>query len=321
MGWLPLRRAIADYLNAARGIAVTETQIAVTSGLAESVEIVVRARLSRGDTIAVEEPGYPLMVRALSGAGLVVKRVAVDEAGFDAGRIGRGVRAAVVTPSRHFPLGAVMPLARRLKLLEWSRSTGGILVEDDYDAEYRYQGAPLPALMSLEGEGRIFYLGSFSKVLSSTIRLGYLVAPGAAARGLRSAMEDIGGRASLVPQPALAAFMASGAFASHIRRMRRLYAARQAALVEAAGRHLAPWLLVAPEPAGMHLVAGQTPALARRMDDREASLRALRHGVHAPALSEYYGGTPRRQGLLLGYAGFTEAEIETAVRALARALQ
>lgn len=319
MGWWPLRQAIAEHLAAARGIGCTPHQVAVTSGIAESIDLIAGALLPRGSRVLVEDPGYPLLRRAFSRAGMKVEAVPVDGSGFDPR--GMDAAAAAVTPSRQFPLGVIMPLARRLQLIEWARLQGAIVIEDDYDSEYRYRGRPLPALMTLDPGGSVVYLGSFSKVLSSSLRLAYAVVPEDRADVLKAALAEAGPRASLVPQPALAAFMASGRFAAHIRRMRRLYAKRQAALIAAAEAHLAPHLRLVAEEAGMHLVADLSPALADRMDDVEASARAAGAGFSAPDLSRYYAGTPPRRGLLMGFAGFDEATIGRATRELARAFE
>ncbi len=319
MGWPPLREAIAEHLRAARGIACRARQIAITSGMAESVGLIASAFLPRASRVLVEDPGYMLLRRALTSAGVQVEAVAVDQSGFDPRDI--DAAAAAVTPSRHYPLGAVMPLARRLQLLEWARAQGAIIVEDDYDSEYRYRGRPLPALMALDAQGCVVYLGSFSKVLSSSLRLGYVVVPESRADAMRRALAEAGSRASLVPQPALAAFMESGRFAAHIRRMRRLYAKRQAALLGAAEAHLTPHLALSAQDSGMHLIADLTPETLRRMDDVEASARAAQAGIVAPSLSRYYTDAPARQGLILGYAGFEEDAIERAAAKLARVFE
>jgi GntR family transcriptional regulator/MocR family aminotransferase len=316
MGWPPLRAMIADYLGAARGIACSPGQIAITSGLAESIDLIVRAFLPPCARVLVEDPGYPLLRRAFASVGHRVDALPVDQSGFNPAD--ETAAAAALTPSRQYPLGTTMPLPRRLQLLEWARALNAILIEDDYDSEYRYRGRPLPALMSLDQQGCVVYLGSFSKVLSSSLRLGYAVVAEERAARIRTALAEAGPKASLVPQPALAEFMASGQFAAHVRRMRRVYAKRQEALLAAAEAHLAPHLELTSEAAGMHLLARLAPRL--RMDDIEASERALAAGVFAPALSRYYVGVPRQRGLLLGYAGFGEAVIESAARKLAASL-
>ncbi len=324
LGWAPLRRAIAGHLNQWRGITCSPHQVIITSGAAEALDLLARAVLKAGDPVYIEEPGYRILRRALALAGLHPVPVPVDDSGFDvaAGETAEpDARAAVVTPSRQYPLGMTMPLARRLELIGWARRTGGLIVEDDYDSEYRYQGQPLPAMMSLEGAGdRVIYLGSFSKVMWPSLRIGFMAVP----RGLVEAIGDVlaasAPRASLVAQPALARFMADGSFAAHIRRMRRVYARRQTALLRAIDRHLAALLFADPAPAGMHLIARFTPELAARMSDAEASARAEAAGITAVALSSFFAGAAPEQGLVLGYAGFDEAAIDVAAKRMAEVL-
>jgi GntR family transcriptional regulator / MocR family aminotransferase len=315
-GWLPLRRAIGEHLSVARGLDADPNHIVITSGVAEAISVVAAALFSPGDRIAVEEPGYPLLRRALTISGLDPLPVAVDESGFDPARIGRRVAAVAVTPSRHYPLGMTMPLPRRLQLLAWAEA-GGYVLEDDYDSEFRYRGRPLPALMSLDRAGRTLYIGSFSKVISPSIRLGYIVVPPPLEPLIAQALKEQGPKASLMPQPVLAEFMSSGIFAAHVRRMRRLYAKRQSFLLAAAERHLSGLVRIAPEPAGMHVIAD---LLDPSLTDIVASESAAAAGLVAPALSSFATTPQRRQGLVLGYAAFPEPELERAVRLLAQAL-
>ncbi len=178
-GWRPLRDAIARHLAEWRDMDCDTDQIVITSGTADALDIVGRCVFARGDTILVEEPGYAPMRFGLAKNGLGVSSVRVDDEGFDLEAAGPRVKArgAVLTPSRQFPLGATLTLSRRLRLLDWVARTGGYLIEDDFDSEYRYRGAPLPALMSLDRHERVIYLGSFSKILSPTLRIGFMVLP------------------------------------------------------------------------------------------------------------------------------------------------
>jgi len=305
-GGLPaLRRAIADHMRAMRGIDCSPNQVIVTAGAGDAIALLAAALPAAGGRIWVEDPGYMTLRRAFAAAGTNVRPVAVDGEGFDAATAARaapGARVAVVTPSRQFPLGTTMSLRRRLALLAWARETDGWIVEDDYDSEYRYAGRPLAALMGLDDAGRVIYVGSFSKVMFRALRLGYIIAPPALAPRLLAARRQLGPLASIVAQPALAAFIDSGRFAAHIRRMRRLYATRQRALLSIVGEELDGLLEAAPQDGGMHLVAFSTPALARRLDDVKASNRAAAAGIVAPPLSRHYTLGPGRQGLLLGFA-------------------
>lgn len=323
LGHLPLRQAIAGHLAEWRGLAAGPEAIVITSGAAESIALLAQALLRPGAQVVVEDPGYLPLRAALSRAGLAVRPVRVDAEGLDPRKLGarRGVRAVLVTPSRQFPLGHAMPVARRLALLAWAAREGALVIEDDFDSEYRFRGAPLPALAGLDGAGRTAYLGSFSKVFSGTLRIGWVVLPAAAVAPVRALLAQGGTQASLVPQPALADFIATGRLARHIRRTRRLYAARQAALLEQAAESLAGLLEILPDPSGMHLVAQLAPALARRMDDAEAARRAAAAGIVAQPVSAYASLRPAPQGLLLGFAGFPPAELRQAVRDLAHALR
>ncbi len=321
-GWLSLREAIARHLKEWRGIVCHAGRIIITSGTVDATELIARCAFKPGDTVYIEEPGYPTLRRALLNHGITTAPVLVDVDGFDPARAFRGgaARGAFVTPSRQFPLGATLPLARRLELLEWVAAARGYIVEDDFDSEYRYQGSPLPALMSLDGNGRTIYIGSFSKVLSPALRLGFVVVPERLIETVRQHLRQRGSAASLVAQPVLAEFIAEGSYAIHIRRTRRIYAHRMAALVAQAHR-LEGLLEVAPTSAGMHVVADLAPRLGRRMSDREAVARAGSAGVTTSALSGYCALRPRRRALLLGFAGFAEQSIERAIGRLADALR
>src|SRR5690606_6025687 len=198
------------------------------------------------------------------------------------------------------------------ELLAWARQAGAWVIEDDYDSEFRYAGRPLAAMQGLDRDGRVIYVGSFSKVLFPSLRLGYLVAPPALLDAFLAARSVLDSRAPMTAQPALADFIAEGHFAAHLRRMRRLYAARQQALLDAAARHLTGLLTLAPDEAGMHLVAGLAPTLALRMDDTAAARRAAAAGISVAPLSAFHlgrpgSGPPGRQGLMLGYAAVPEA--------------
>lgn len=317
LGWPPLRAAIAAHLSAWRGIACAAGQVVITSGAAETFELLARAAFRPGDAVLTEEPGYAPMLAALARAGLRARPMPVDADGAllpgDS-----AARGAIVTPSRHHPLGVTLPLPRRLALLDWARGGAAWVIEDDYDSEFRYTGAPLPALASLD-PGRTIYVGSFSKLLSPTLRLGYAVLPASLLGPVRAALAETGPRASLVPQPALARFMDSGEFATHLRRMRRVYGQRQDVLRAAIARHLPDHLTAPPDASGMHLVCGLGPALHGRRDT-EIAARADKAGVNLRPLSTYWPGGGGPQGLVLGYAGFDANDLEDAVARLAHAL-
>jgi len=320
-GWRPLRAAIAAHLHEWRGISSSEQQIVITSGTADAIELISRVAFAPRSDVYVEEPGYPMLRFNLASLGLTPVPVPVDEDGFDIGRAAAmgPASGAIVTPSRQFPLGGTLPVGRRLELLDWASRRDAFVVEDDFDSEYRYQGSPLPALTSLDRNGRTIYVGSFSKVLSSSLRLGFVVLPASLVKAARRHLGRRGTLASHVAQPALAELIAEGAYATHIRRTRRIYARRMAALIDSA-EHLSGIATLSPTVAGMHIVADLDPALSRRMSDRQAAERLMSDGIMAAPLSDYYAGPALRQGLLLGFAGFEEEPIRAAVRRMSRAL-
>ncbi len=337
-GYWPLRAAIAVYLRGVRSVAATPEQVFITAGAQPALDLVARVLLKPGDRVWIEEPGYPGLRGPLTAAGARLVPVPLDGEGLSvaAGRARADDAAlAVVAPSHQYPLGTTMSLARRLELLAWARARGAWLVEDDYDSEYRYAGRPLAALQGLDAEragpveyGRVFYIGTFSKVLFPAIRLGYLVVPPDLVDAVARARAAIDAYPSAIVQPVLAGFMDEGHFAAHVRRMRTVYARRREALLAAGDRHLARLLDLAPGEGGLHLVGHLAAALAGRMTDREAAARAAAAGLAPRALGRFflappeasYPDSPPPAGLLLGFAALPDDRIEAAVERLAAAL-
>jgi len=317
-----LRKAIADYLRQARGLRCTEEQVLVLSGIRQAVDLTCRLLLDPGDAVWLENPCYPGLRAAIAASAVRIVDVPVDAEGLIVERgLARApqARLACVTPSHQYPLGVVLSLQRRLQLLAWARESKGWILEDDYDSEFRYEGRPLATLQSLDGEGRVIYVGSLSKVLFPSLRIAYLVAPPALVDAFRRARAAIDEHPPMTPQPALAAFFAEGHLPAHIRRQRKRYAERQARLLDLARRHLAGRLELAADPAGLHLVARPVGALAR-VPDTEISRRLGAAGIVAPALSSYYVGKRLQSGLLLGYAAVPDALVEPALRRMAEVL-
>jgi GntR family transcriptional regulator/MocR family aminotransferase len=321
-GYLPLRQAIADYLRLMRGVRCEAEQVIIVSGARHGLDLAARLLLSPGDAVWLEDPGYPGLRGPLLSAGGQLVPLPVDDEGIDVSMAPRGSRPrlVVVSPSHHYPLGITMSLARRLQLLERARQADAWVIEDDYDSEWRYRGRPLAALQGLDGDGRVIYIGSFSKVLFAGLRIGYLVVPPQMLDTFLSARIALDDQPSLIAQPALAAFLAEGHFAASLRRQRRIYRARQELALAASERYLSGLLHVPPDPGGLHLVGFSSPELVRRMDDLAASRRAAAAGITVPALSNYWMARPARQGLLLGYASMPDATIEPAITRLAEAL-
>ena len=323
-GYPPLKAAIAAYLGAMRGVRCDPGQIIVVSGAQQAINLAAQVLLDHGDQALVEEPGYGGIRGALTAAGLRMALVPVDAEGMDiaAGEARAPLaRLACVAPSHQHPLGVVMSLRRRLALIEWARRRQAWILEDDYDSEYRYAGRPLAALQGLDPTGRVIYVGSFSKVLFPTLRLGYLVVPPDLVEHFVRARRVLDDHAAMLAQPVLARFIEDGHFAAHVRRMRRLYAGRQEALLDTAKRHLAGLLEIDADEAGMHLIAWPSGALAGAMDDQSITQAAAKAGVTTLALSTTYAGKPVRQGLMLGYAAHDEDAIAIAGRRLGEVMR
>jgi GntR family transcriptional regulator / MocR family aminotransferase len=319
-GYRPLREAIAAYVGAARAVRCVPEQVIVVAGSQQGLNLAANLLIDPGDAAWIEDPGYRGAYGALAGAGARLVPVPVDAEGLDvtagAARC-PDARMIYVSPSHQFPLGITMSLARRLALLEWAAQHNAWVLEDDYDSEYRYAGRPLASLQGLDQRQRVIYIGTFSKVLFAGLRLGYLVVPPDLVDAFTAARALADRHSPLPDQATLADFIAEGHFTRHIRRMRMLYAERQAVLVAEAQRELRGLLDVMPAEAGMHLV-GTLPA---GVDDIAASKRAAAFGVEVPALSNYNIESRSHVGLTLGYACVDEHQIRDGVRQLTRALR
>jgi GntR family transcriptional regulator / MocR family aminotransferase len=318
-GFRPLRETLAAYIGAARGVRCTAEQLIVVAGSQQALDLTARVLLDTGDPVWIEDPGYVGARGALQSAGARLVPVPVDAEGLD---VAAGVgccpqaRLAYVTPSHQYPLGVTMSLPRRLALLEWARRAGAWVVEDDYDSEYRYASRPLPSLQGLDDDGCTIYIGTLSKVLAPTLRLGYLVVPPGLADTFANARALADRHGQTVEQAALAEFIADGQLARHIRRMRVAYQERRDALLGAAQQQLAGLLEVEPADAGMHLIGW----LPEGSDDVAVARIAARYGVDAPPLSAF-ALEPCRPGLLLGYAAYPPEAILKGVATLAQALR
>jgi len=318
-GYFPLRVALARHLHEWRGMAVDAGQILITGGSTDAFSLLRAAIFEPGDKIWMEEPGYSPARNILGGQGIDVVSVPVDDNGLDvaAGRqSAMQARAAFVTPARHHPTGVTMPLARRLDLIAWARESDAFIIEDDYDSEHRYIGQPLPALMSLDRD-RILYIGSFSKVFSPVLRLGFLIVPLHLTEKYRTLRRELLPPPSMLAQPALAQFIETGAFAQHIRRMRRLYAARRNKLIAALSPGEPSLFSIEAPPAGLTLLL----ALSDAQNDVMLAKKLADSGIEVQPLSPLYGFFQPRQGLILGFSGFEEAFLEKSATALIKILE
>lgn len=319
-GYLPLREAVVSYLKATRGMQCEPEQVIITTGTQQALDLAARIILNPGETVAMEDPGYLGARIALAGAGASILPIGVDQDGLRVDQLKarqEPIRLIYVTPSHQYPIGVTMSLARRLALLEWAARTGAWILEDDYDSEYRYAGPPLAALQGLDQRGCVLYLGTFSKVLLPSLRLGYLVVPPVLAETFARGRGAIDRHSSNMDQYILAAFIREGHFARHIRRMKGLYQERQETLLAEARRRLSGLLDVQPATAGLH-VMGWLPA---GVDDQRAVHLAQARGVDSSPLSVYALTPQPRGGLVLGYACANPPAIRAAVEQLAQALE
>jgi GntR family transcriptional regulator/MocR family aminotransferase len=292
-GYAPLRAAIAAYVRQARAVSCDPEQVIVVSGAQQAFDLAARVLLDPGDAVAMEDPGYRGARAAVRGADGVVVPVPVDANGIDVDALralAPAPRMACVTPSHQFPLGVTLSAARRLALLDWARLHGAWIVEDDFDSEYRFRGRPLPSLQGMDPDGRVIYVGTFSKTLFPALRLGYVIVPPSLVDAFARARAVVDRHPSSLEQAVLAEFIAEGHFARHVRRMRALYATRQATLLQLLGGDAAEWMRAEPVDAGMHLVAWLRPGL----DDSRLSARALEEGVVTSPLSALSISAPAR---------------------------
>jgi len=298
-----LRAELVRHLGVSRDVRAAPEQVVVTAGAQQTTDLIARVLLRPGDLAAVEDPGYPPPRLVLGTLGVRVAPVPVDDEGIVVSAIPPGTRLVYVTPSHQYPLGLAMSLERRLELLAWAERAGAVLVEDDYDSEFRYTGRPLEPLHSLDSRGRVVYVGSFSKVLWPGLRLGFLIAPPTLAPALAKAKYLADWAAPNLEQAALAAFMAEGGFARHIRRMRKIYRSRHELISSVLERDFADVLTPLPSTAGLHL-----SALAEQ-DLGPLVRRARSVGVRLYSLGDFSVGA-ERHGLVFGYGSVPTDRIE-----------
>jgi GntR family transcriptional regulator / MocR family aminotransferase len=312
-----LRCCIGKYLERSRGVLCTPDQIVICSGAQQSLDIIAQLQREQCPVVAVEDPGYHLPRAVFRNHGFEMIPIPVDDTGIDLDLLeGSASTIAYVTPSHQFPLGHVMPVAKRLRLIEWARSTAGLIIEDDYDSELRYHGKPIPSLQGLHPDGKIAYLGTFSKVLSPALRVSYLILPHSLLPGYRRLFRDYCCSVSLLEQMALAAFMEQGHWDRHIRRMRALYRKKHDALLRAVDRHFGAKAVVVGQGAGLHVVlqlVGEAPGEDERIE------RARENGIGLFPFSVTQVKDQRGSArFLLGFGGLTAREIEQGIELLVK---
>jgi GntR family transcriptional regulator/MocR family aminotransferase len=316
-GDAPLRETLARYLARARAVNCTPEQIIIVNGSQQALQLCAQVLVDRGDMVALEEPGYLGARQAFLMHGARLHPVPVDEAGVRLEALpDEAAKLLYVTPSHQFPTGAVLALPRRLELLAWAEKTGTLLVEDDYDSEFRYGGRPVPALQGLTQSENVLYVGTFSKVLFPALRVGYLVVPQALARLFERAKWLLDRHTPTLEQRALADFINEGYLERHLRRMRTLYDQRRHTLVQTLQTQFGGAVTILGENSGMHLMI----RLRTKWTDTEVTARATAAGVGLLSARIYYLGAGRDDEFVLGYAMLSERKIQAGIRRLAKAL-
>jgi GntR family transcriptional regulator/MocR family aminotransferase len=311
-----LRLAIARYLAFSRALTSGWDEVMVTRGAQQALDLLARVTLRPGDVAAVEDPGYPPARACFAAAGARVAAVALDAEGIVVERLPEQARLVYVTPAHQFPLGMPMSLARRVALLEWAQKRGALIIEDDYDSEFRFEGRPMEPLKSLDRAGLVAYVGTFSKTLFPELRVGYVLPPEALAGALRKAAQMNDWHGCTLTQTALAKFMLDGDFARHLRRMHNTYAARRACLVAHLQGELGRWFEPLVPGAGIHLAA----FLRAPLDEQTVIDAARSASIGLYGLAGFHLRTPAQPGLMFGYGGIGPAQMERAFGTLAHML-
>jgi GntR family transcriptional regulator/MocR family aminotransferase len=321
LGYRPLREAVAEYLNTSRGVKCAADQVLIISGVQQALDRTAHLLLDPGDSVWMEEPGYPGAAVVFRAVGAKICPVPVDSEGLNL-EVGRRQwrerpRLVYVTPAHQFPLGVTMSLRRRLSLLEWARRARTIIFEDDYDSEYRYSGRPIPALQGLDRAAVVIFAGSFTDVLFPALRLAYLVVPSDMVDIFAAAESVSTHHPPLIDQAILCDFIREGHFARHVRRMRELYAERLSVLMESAGQRLTGLLEIPSVEAGLRTVSW----LQGGISAERAAQAAAKYDVEVVPLGRYAYGRSRNNGLVLGFAAVDAPELRRGVEQLARALE
>lgn len=312
-GHAGLRQTIASNLSVSRGIDCTADQVIIVTGAQAALDLVSRVLMDEGDHVWMEEPGYLGAKSAFLASGAQLAPLKVDRRGWNLSDPDLPPpRLVYVTPSCQWPFGTIMRIEERLQLLDLAERHGAWVIEDDYDGEYRFTGRPVPALRGLDHSDRVVYIGSFGKTLMPALRIGYLIVPRELSDSFDKAVSITGQFAPLLLQATINDFIKQGYFATHLKRMRRLYARRQVEFVRLCREHLADWLTVTENDSGMQLMASFT----RPFNDRDVVAAAAREGIDMQGVSINYHSTEPEHGLLLGYAALDERQMLRAVMAL-----
>jgi len=311
-----LREAIASHLRRSRAVVCDSSQIVVVNGSQQALDLIARVLIEPGDPVVIEDPLYQGTREVVRAAGARVHAITVDRDGLDPEALPEKARMAFVTPSHQYPSGAILPLARRQALLLWARRRNAIVVEDDYDGEFRYDGKPLESLQGLDTEGRVIYVGTFSRTIFSALRIGYLVVPKSLVPAFTAAKFLCDRHTPTLEQETLAEFIRTGMYERHLRRVRRRNAATRRALLEALDERLGDSIEITGGGAGAHVVLWPK----KRITEEAAIAAAASRGVGIYGIGPYFSRRPSRPGIILGYPRMREADIREGVRRLSEVL-
>jgi len=315
-GMPALREAICTHLRRSRAVVCDPSEVIVVSGSQQALDLVARVLVEPGDRVAIEDPQYQGTREVLRAAGARLLPVPVDRDGIDPSKLPRKAGLVFVTPSHQFPTGAILSLPRRLALLEWARRKNAVIVENDYDGEFHYEGRPLESLQGLDTEGRVIYLGTFSRTVFPALRIGYLVVPKSLTSIFTTAKWLNDQHSATLEQQALAEFITTGLYERHLRRLRRRNTARREALLDAIHKFLGNRVEITGDGSGSHVVLWPR----KRISENVVIAQAASQGVGIYGISNSYLTRPSPPALMLGYSTMNEKEIQEGIKLLSKAL-
>lgn len=321
-GYEPLRRVLAGYLRSSRGLECSLDQIIITAGAQQASSIALHILLNEGDTAYVENPGYIGMRKAIAARGANVQGIDVGDEGIDIRQLPSNPDGKLIclTPTHQYPMGGIMPLGNRLRILQWAATHGIWVVEDDYDSEYHYDHKPIAAMQGLGLKEQVIYIGSFSKVLFPALRLGYMVVPERLVKACVAAKTYMSGQSPIIDQATTAEFIQSGLFLRHLHRMRLLYEKKLQEILKACNKYLSNVATPIYSGAGMHIVLTFNSGVLKGANDTDVIHVMNNMQVHGSALSTYYVDVPKHQGLVLGFANTDASKMDEGIDKIGQAI-
>jgi GntR family transcriptional regulator / MocR family aminotransferase len=315
-GSLELRAAIAAHLRRSRAVQCEASQVIIVNGSQQALDLAARVLLERGDHVVIEDPNYRGARDAFVAAGARLHPVRVDQEGLITSKLPNRTRLAFVTPSHQFPTGTILSLGRRMALLDWAKRTGAVVIEDDYDGEFRYEGRPVESMQGLDRDGRVIYVGTFSRTIFPALRIGYLIAPITLVKALSAAKWLCDRHTATLEQETLAEFIATGAYERHLRRSRRANAIRRQVLLDSIAEYLGNRVAVTGDGSGAHVVLWPR----KPVSEDAVIAAAASKGVGIYGIARYFARRRSQAGFMLGYARLKEDDIREGVRRLTECL-